>query len=284
MAAVIGQSGAWHSIVAGVDSHGHTISSPADIEPLAARIREERPAALETHRAETMRSVQQLSNEIVQLNGSRGCLARFFNRHRVRGLRARIAAAYANDKAFARHLDWVIDRISALPSSPEMAGATAELDVIGRLELLPDSYFVFNDVRLKATRKIRFDGAYLHSAQVYHLVLVPTGVFTIETKCWSRATAESGSHHDPFDQSARAGYLCYDLLKQKFGTTRVHSVIAYLGSIPAAPKDTKVHAMRPENLRSFITDWGHGRPELSPEQIQQLRSFFDYRVGTKTGF
>jgi len=281
VATVIGQSGAWHSIVAGVGSHGYTISDPADIEPLVAHIREERPAVLEAHRSETMRSVQQLSNEIVQLNDSRGRIVRFFNRHKVRGLRSRIAAAYSNDKAFERHLDWVIDRIAALPNSPELAGATAELDVVGRLELLPDSFFVFNDVRLKANRKIRFDGNYLQSAQVDHLVLGPTGVFTIETKCWSRATAEKGSHHDPFDQASRAGYLCYDLLKQKFGTTRVHSVIAHRGSLPPTPADTKVRTARPEDLRSLIAGWNGGRPELSPERIQELRSFFEYRVATK---
>lgn len=278
MATVIGQSGAWHSIVSGVGSHGYIISTPADIEPLVERLKAERPAALEAHRAETMRTVQQLSNEIVQLSDGRNFLVKFFNRNKVRILRIRIQAAYNNDKAFVRHLGWVIERIAALPDSAEMAGATAELDIISRLELLPDSYFVFNDVRLKANRKIRFDGNYLQSAQVDHLVLGPTGVFTIETKCWSRATAEKGSHHDPFDQAARAGYLCYDLLKQKFGTTRVHSLIAHLGSLPAAPADTKVQTVRPENLRSLITDWGYGRQELSPERIQQLRPFFEARV------
>lgn len=278
MATVIGQSGAWHSIVAGVGSHGYTISSPADIEPLVARIREERPAALEAHRTETLRSVQQLSNEIVQLSDNRGFLVKFLNRHKVRSLRYRIQAAYNNDRAFARHLDWVIDRIAALPNSPELAGATAELEVIGRLELLPDSYLIFNDVRLKATRKIRFDGNYLQSAQVDHLVVGPTGVFTIETKCWSRATAEKGSHHDPYDQASRAGYLCYDLLRQRVGKTKVHSIIAHLGSLPAAPRETMVHAVRSGDLRSFITNWGHGRQELSPEQIQQLRPFFETRV------
>lgn len=280
MADVIGQSGAWHSIALGVGRYGHIISSPADIEPLAARLKDERRGSLDAHRAETMHSVQQVSTEIVQLSDNRGFLVRFLNRHKVRRLRYRIAALYADDKAFESRLDWVTERVSALPGSPELAGATAELEVIGRLELLPDSYFVFNDVRLKATRKIRFDGAYLQSAQLDHLVLGPTGVFAIETKCWSRSTAESGSHHDPFDQSARAGYLCYDLLKQKFGTTRVHSVIAHLGSLPAAPRDTKVHAVRPENLRSFITDYAHGRQELSAEQIQRLRPFFEGRVAT----
>ena len=283
MATVIGQSGAWHAIVLGVGRCGHSISSPEEIEPLAARLKEERQGALDAHRAATMGLVQERSAQVVELNDTRGFLVRFLNRHKVRRLRYQIAALYADDKAFGTHLDWVIQRIAGLPGSAELAGAHAELEVSERLRLLPDSFVVFNDVHLRATRTIRYEGAYLQSAQLDHVVLGPTGVFVIETKCWSRATAESDSHHDPFDQSARAGYLCFDLLRQAFGTTRVRSVIAHLGSLPAAPRDTKVHAVRPENLRSFIAEYGYGREELSAGQIEQLCPFFERRVVTKVG-
>ena len=280
MATVIGQSGAWHSVVLDVGRLGHTISRPEDIEPLAARLREQRPSALAARRAETMLSVQALSAEVAQLN-DRGILVRFLNRHKVTRLRHQIDGRYADDRAFGTRLDRVIGHIESIPGSAELVGAQAELEVVERLRLLPEQYFVFNDVLLHANRTIRFDDAYLQSAQLDHAVLGPTGVFTIETKCWSRATAESGSHHNPFDQAKRAGYLCYDLLKQGYGPAKVHSVIACLGSLPAPPPKTMIHVLRPADLRSFISEYAHGKEELSSARIEQLRRFFETRVATR---
>jgi len=245
-------------------------------------LREERQATLEAHRAETACSVQQLSKEIVQLSHSRGPLVRFFNRNKIRSVRHRIDRLYADDRRFETDLDSVIHRIAGLPNSAEMAGAQAELEVIERLRLLPETFVVFNDVRLRANRTIYFDDAYLQSAQIDHVVLGPTGVFTIETKCWSRATAESSSHHNPFDQSKRAGYLCYDLLKQAHGPMKVRSVIACLGSLPAPPPNTMIHVVRPADLRSFISSYAHGREELAAARIEQLRPFFERRVAARS--
>jgi hypothetical protein len=279
VATVIGQSGAWHAIVLDIARRGHTVSTPEDIEPLLARLKADRQGTIDAHRAETMRAVQEQSIRIAQLNAERGFFVRFFNRAKINALRSQISALYASDAAYPTHLDRTIDRVEALPGSPEIAGALAELEVIDRLRELPDTYVVFNDVRLQATRHIYFDGASLQSAQVDHVVLSPAGVFVIETKHWSRATAASGAHHDPFDQSARAGYVCYDLLHEAFGKTKVRSLIAYLGALPSPPEGTKVKAIPVAELCGYIA-WFRAA-ELDPARMEQLRAFFERRVATR---
>ena len=60
-------------------------------------------------------------------------------------------------------------------------GARGEEKVAGILAGLPDGYHVFNDFRAG-------------NAHVDHVVLGPTGVFSVETKCWAgEVTVEEGS-------------------------------------------------------------------------------------------
>lgn len=60
-------------------------------------------------------------------------------------------------------------------------GARGEEKVAGVLAGLPDGYHVFNDFKAG-------------SGYVDHVVLGPTGVFSVETKCWSgEVTVEEGS-------------------------------------------------------------------------------------------
>jgi hypothetical protein len=281
VATVIGQSGAWHAIVIDIARWGHTVSTPKDIEPLLARLKADRQSAIESHRTETMRSVQERSARITQLSSEHGLFRRFFNGFKVNALRSEVKTLYAADARYPAQLDQTIRRIEALPGSPELAGAEAELAVIEHLRLLPDTFVVFNDVRLDATRHIYFDGAALQSAQLDHVALGPAGVFVIETKHWSQSFVDSGNYHDPFDQVARAGYLCYDLLHEVFGKTKVRSLIACVGSLPAPPQDTKVKVVRPAGLCTFITEYAYGKQELTAEQIEQLRAFFERRVATR---
>jgi len=51
---------------------GHTISIPEDLKPLAARLKGEGQSALDAHRAETLRSVQEQSAEIVRSTTAAG--------------------------------------------------------------------------------------------------------------------------------------------------------------------------------------------------------------------
>jgi hypothetical protein len=126
-----------------------------------------------------------------------------------------------------------------------------------------------------------FDGAALQSAQLDHVVLSKSGLFVIETKRWSRNFVETGAFHDPYDQSRRAGYLCYDLLRERFGKTRVQSVIASVGSLPAPPADTYVDVVRPDALTEYVTR--HRKEQFDDSRFGELSSFFERRVASTVG-
>jgi len=279
VATVIGHSGAWHAIVADIAARGHTIASPQDLEPLLTFLSTTRQGTIDAHRAYTMHAVAEQSARIAQLNAEPGLIKRFFNGFEIGSLRRQVEALYSTDARYPGLLDQTIRRVEALPNSAELAGAEAELAVIDRLRSLPDSFAVFNDVRLKATRHIYFDGAALQSAQLDHVVIGPNGVFAIETKHWSRQFADSGDYHNPFDQTRRANYLCYDLLRAAFGKTSVHSVIACLGSLPQPPDGAHVKVLRPAELHRYVS--GFGKTEFGPEMLEKICGFFAQRVGSR---
>jgi len=235
---------------------------------------------IDAHRAQTMRSVQERETRITTLAVERGFFKRILNWFRIRALKAEIATLHKADSHYSSALDQTIARVRSLLNSTEFAGAEAELAVIDRLRMLPSSTVVFNDVRLQATRYIHFDGTALMSAQIDHVVLTPAGVFVIETKRWSHRFVESGDFYSPFDQVSRASYLCYDLLRERFGNTRVRSIIVCVGSLPEAPRDSYIKVVRPESLNSYIS-WFRN-VELASERFDELRNFFGYRVNNRS--
>jgi Nuclease-related domain len=232
------------------------------------------------HRTQTMRSVDERETRIATLAAESGFFKRIFNWFRIRALKAEIATLYKADSHYSSALDQTIARVRPLLNSAEMAGAEAELAVIDHLRMLPSSAVVFNNVRLEATRHIRFDGAGLMSAQIDHVVLTPAGVFVVETKCWSRSFVESGDFYNPFEQVSRANYLCYDLLRESFGKMRVRSIIACVGSLPDPPRDSYIKVVRPEGLTSYIS--GFRNVEFTSERFDELRNFFGYRVNSRS--
>jgi len=277
VATIVGQSGAWQSIVSDLAQRGYAISSPRELFPLLAKMETTRPQMIDAHRVHTMHSVQELTTRIAALAVERGFFRRLIGWFRSRALRSEIAALYKADLRYSSALDQSILHIQSLLNSAELVGAEAELAVIDRLRTLPSSAVVFNDVRLKATRYIRFNGTALISAQIDHIVLTPAGVFVIETKRWSHQFVESGNFHNPFDQVSRANYLCYDMLRKSVGKTRVRSIIACVGSLPDAPSESFVKVVRPEGLTSYIL--GFRSTEMLPYHFSELRRFFERRVG-----
>lgn len=280
MATVIGQSGAWGEIVSDLARRGFTVSTPQELLPLVAVLAEWRPQAISAHREYTMRAVQERSKRLAQLAADRGVIRRLLNWYEVHTVKTAVAKLYAADASYPALVDQNIRRIEALPNSAELAGAEAELKVIDQLRQLPDSCTVFNDVRLKATRHISFDGIALQSAQLDHVVLGPSGVFVVETKHWSRSFVASGDFHNPFDQSRRAGYLCFDLLRERFGKVKVRSVIASFGCLPSAPEGSQVKVLRAGELAGYLQRFNN--VEIDPAQLEQLRAFFEARVPTSS--
>lgn len=281
MARVIGQSGAWSDIAEDIARRGHTVARPEDLAPLLDQLNTYRPHWIEAHRSKTLEAVQQRATRIAQLAAERGLLRCFFNGFKIRALRSEIASLYATDAGYPKWLDLTSARVGSLLHSPELAGAEAELAVIRRLRTLPDAFCVFNDVRLRASRHIHFDGVALQSAQLDHVVLSNSGVFVIETKHWSHDFAASGAYHNPYDQSRRSGYLCYDLLRERFGKTRVQNVIVSLGSLPKPPQGTYVDVVRPEALNQYLVR--HRKVQFSDARLAELGDFFERQVARRSG-
>lgn len=277
MATVIGESGVWQAIAADLAGRGHAIAAPRDLAPLLGDLERHRPSLVEDHHVETSQFVADLARQIAALENESGFFQRIVNWFRRRALNARIDDLHAKDLAYATDLDQTIARVRTVLVSPEFAGAQAECSIIERLRTLPSSMTVFNDVRLEATRYIHFNGAALMSAQIDHVVLSPAGVFVVETKRWSRRFVESGDFHDPFEQISRANYLCFDLLRQRFGKTRVRSIIASGGNLPPAPSDSYIKVLRPDDLARYIASFRN--VELTPERLRDIYEFFERRVG-----
>jgi hypothetical protein len=251
MATVLGRSGAWGAIADELAALGCIVGDPGELSQAVSSMCEHRDELIASHRQATLREVQQLSLSIGRLRSETRGFARLFLPLRVRRLRNAVDALFAADAAYPAHLDQTVARVDGLRGSPELAGAVAELEVIGHLSVLPECYAVFSDVRLSAERVFRFDGKPLLSAQLDHVVLAPDRVWVVETKRWSQRFVDSGAYHDPFDQVRRAGYLCYKELGRVAGPVRVDSLIATQGRLPG-PTGAHVRVVTPGRLAAHI--------------------------------
>lgn len=252
------------------------MSKPHELKSLFQTLQNDRPRMIDAHQVKTVGSIRALEIRINTLQEERHLVRRFFNWFRVRKLQSEIKDLLIEHSHYSHELDHTIARVGLLLNSAELAGAEAEFAVIDQLRKLPPSTIVFNDVFLEADRHINFDGVALISAQIDHVVLTPAGVFVIETKRWSQRFVASGEFFNPFDQVSRAGYLCYDLLRQRYGKIRVRSVIASFGDLPAPPSNSYVKVVRPESLANYIA--GFQNVELSIAHFNELREFFERRV------
>ncbi len=276
LAQVIGVSGLWHAIRAEVVSYGLSVSSPDDVTLLTARLDETRDEAIRAHRVQTMSEVGRLSSELAALRAQRGLLAHLANAAGVRRRKAAIQRLYRDDAAYPGWLDAVRRRVEWLGRSPELAGARAELQVASLLSRLPGDHVVLNDVRLRANRRIRFNGKGLCTAQLDHVVLSNAGVWVIETKNWTREFADIGRAQEPFEQVERAAYLCYDLLRRSFGAVPVHGVVACAGVRLAPPADSRVVAVPAGELVSLLT--GPQQQAVAPDRLARIQEYLSARV------
>jgi hypothetical protein len=136
-------------------------------------------------------------------------------------------------------------------SSPDFAGALAELELIEKLRTLPDNYYVVSDVKLAARKSIHLDGKWLTSAQLDHVVVTSSGIFVIETKNWSKKFMEGSDYFDPYQQVKRASYLCSKLIGGKYNL-KTRSIIAYKGSVPEKPSDSYAKVLAIDEVKSYI--------------------------------
>jgi len=157
--------------------------------------------------------------------------------------------------------------VSDLLDHGEAGGAAAEIEVIRQLERLPDGWFVLSDVRLDAERWYRFNGQHLKTAQLDHLLVGPGGVFVIETKNWSREFTEKGDYFSPYEQSARAAFLCHMKLKQSGLPCKTRGIIATRTKLPSKPKGSYTKVLRPDELQGYI-QWF--QPEIQSRDVEEI--------------
>ncbi len=125
-----------------------------------------------------------------------------------------------------------VEFLKGLAGSQELAGAFADLEMLDYLKTLPGNVHVINNLKVRVERGIRFDGNWLINAQIDHIVVTTSGLFTIKVKNWSKQVVEKKAHSDLFQQIKNASQLCYELIKPKFPGVSVRGVLAYRGSLP----------------------------------------------------
>jgi len=150
-----------------------------------------------------------------------------------------------------RKMKYNVNLLQNVLASPDLAGATAELELIESLRTLPDNYYVISDVRLKVNRFIRLDGQWLGSAQIDHVVVSPSGIFVIEVKNWSKKFVQNDDYFDPYQQVKRARYLCYKCIGERYNL-KTRSIIAYKGFIPKKPPDSQTKVLTIGKVKGYI--------------------------------
>jgi hypothetical protein len=164
-----------------------------------------------------------------------------------------------------------LDKICFIKKSKLYKGAEGEILVIEKLRNLTDDYCIFNDLFFELDNGVNFNGAFLKSAQIDHLVIGPSGIYVIETKNWSEAYVkkvfDNGSY-TPYDQINRSSYAVYrHLNSSKYGNVfqkayyslakkeiKVKSIIAITGSkIPLQNKGF-VKVLFPNQLSGYISE------------------------------
>jgi len=157
--------------------------------------------------------------------------------------------------------------LTRLLEEGEVAGAAAELEVIAILQQLPAGWVLLNDVNLSANRWYYYNKQHLKTAQLDHVVVGPGGIFVIETKNWSRKFVEKGDFFDPYEQIARAAFLCHKTLKGSGVPAKTRGIIATKTRLPTKPKDSYTKILRPDELCSYIRLF---KPQITPAEVESV--------------
>ncbi|MDY3203206.1 MAG: hypothetical protein EOM59_17555 [Clostridia bacterium] len=172
-----------------------------------------------------------------------------------------------------------MNKLEGIANSNEYKGAVGELAVIQNLCELSDDYCLLNDVYIELRDYIKFDGSYLKSAQIDHLVVGPTGLYVIETKNWSGSYTESvfnDGTYTPYDQIKRGNYLVYRYLKNNNLAHSVESIIVVTGSrIPPCDNNRHTKVLSHNYIARYICNRD---PILTDAAVNKLANKFRYKV------
>lgn len=163
-----------------------------------------------------------------------------------------------------------------------VSGAIGETNVINELKKLPSAYHIINDFNVAFSRPIfnRAENDRIYSAQVDHLVVGPTGVFIVETKCWSNESISNEMLFSPVKQVKRAGFALFVLINDAIKSRQIMKLVKHWGERKVSPKQIVVsvnnapHAefqyvkvLGIEKLNSYITC---GKQEFTTEEVQDI--------------
>ncbi len=97
---------------------------------------------------------------------------------------------------------------------PFFLGALGEKKAVEELSRLSDDYHIVNNVYFSFSPPIynRKDDDIIHSIQIDHLVIGPTGLFNIETKNWGDNSLSNKELFSPVKQIKRHGYILYKII------------------------------------------------------------------------
>jgi hypothetical protein len=154
--------------------------------------------------------------------------------------------------------------IEAIAHSAALANAIAERTVIRILSTLPDDFVLINDLHLRSDHDLPFEGGYLKTAQLDHLLIGPAGIYAIETRSWSRTAIAAGEDADPIQQVARASFLCTHILKDAGCDQIVRSIVASEGAAPTRSGGAHVAVVPAARLLAYIQ---YGPQLMSVQEI-----------------
>src|SRR5689334_17589755 len=87
---------------------------------------------------------------------------------------------------------------------------------------------------------------------------------------------EGQSYFDPYTQVGRARFLCQVLLRNRGYSTKVRSIIATRGELPAKREDQRVKVLRPHELPGYIMWFKDTR--MDPSQTDGIRDYLKSMV------
>lgn len=158
----------------------------------------------------------------------------------------------------------IVKSVEAIARSAALANAVAEYAVIRTLSTLPDDFVLINDLHLDCGQDIPFEGGYLKTAHLDHLLIGPTGIYAIETRNWRSSIAADGDKVDPMLQVTRASFLCSYILKKAGCSQVVRSVVASEGPPPARSGGAHVAVTPTTHLLAYVQ---YGPSLMSTQEI-----------------
>jgi hypothetical protein len=109
----------------------------------------------------------------------------------------------------------IIDSLSSF-----IYGAIGEQKVVNELQKLSNDCVLINDFSITFSKPIfnSFEKYYVKSIQIDHLLVTPGGLFSIETKNWSKKSLENLNLFSPIQQSERSKFALNKIVSDNLGS------------------------------------------------------------------